>query len=209
MGEMQGNQAGAYGVTVKAADVRAGERYWKAVQIRHLPPDENRGRHHVFVDALDEHGQRAADPKLRIGWTWVGRRADERADPVRLDKPANEPMGNVPINSGQIMSVSMLGDGIPSDLVHGMHTKWADEMGRDGVAGNTMGHHSFQVVFQRVASTPSTGSGGDTSTGSGSEGSGDNTELSVEVAQLLVDVERLKRWQETVTVWLRQLQGEL
>src|SRR5437868_5864655 len=89
------NQATNYAVRIVPTTVADGELYWKVINVKHLSPDENGGRHNVFVDALDESGQRCQNAALRIGWSWEGRRADEQADPKPLDKPLNEPAGNV------------------------------------------------------------------------------------------------------------------
>src|SRR6478672_1820752 len=87
------NQATNYDVRIVPTNVADGELYWKVINVQHLSPDENGGRHNVFVDALDEAGQRCQNAALRIGWSWEGRRADENADPKPLDKPLNEPAG--------------------------------------------------------------------------------------------------------------------
>lgn len=144
------NQAESYGVRLIPAQVPAGQEYWQAVSVRHLSPDENRGKHAVFVDAQDASGQRRRDPALRIGWTWEGRNPNDRADPRPLDKPDNEPAGNVDMFSGQHVELWMEGDGLPSDRVAGMHTNHPDEPGPKGEMWNTIGHHSFHVVFRRI-----------------------------------------------------------
>src|SRR4051812_13720424 len=80
------NQAASYGVRTVDAAVPEGATYWRVSSVRHLSPDENRGKHHVYVDALDEAGQRDHNPALRITWTWEGRGSHEPAPPVALDK---------------------------------------------------------------------------------------------------------------------------
>ena len=52
--------------------------------------------------------------------------------------------------------------------------------------------------------------------GNGGDGSGDNGELSTQVTQLKLtvaalqgDLAAVQRWQNTVTAWLKQLEGEL
>lgn len=212
MVEPTGNQAGAYGVKVVPADVFEGEHYWKAIGVRHLTPEENKRNHHVYVDVVDETGQRVIDPQLRIRWDWEGRRPDEVADPKPLDKPAGEPAGNVPMNMGQVVSLLIGGDGLESDVVSGMHTNWPDEG-----TGNTRGHHSFYVRFQRVVAATTTDGGRPTTDGSDTtNGSGDNGELSAQVAALQGELAALQgelaavqRWQNTVAAWMKELTGEL
>ncbi|MFN8441235.1 MAG: NBR1-Ig-like domain-containing protein [Caldilineaceae bacterium] len=144
------NQATAYAVRIANVTVTTGQPYWQVIRIRHLTPQENHGQHNVFVDALDEAGQRYRDPMLRIGWTWEGRRPDEDAPAKLLDKPDNEPAGNVDLYPGQHLEVWIEGDGLPSDRVSNMHSEHPDEPGPQGELGNSFGHHSYHVVFQRA-----------------------------------------------------------
>lgn len=146
------NQAAQYGARVQPADVPAGSLYWKVVNVRHLSPDENRGKHNVFVRVLDENGARVRDPNLRIGWTWEGRREDERADPKTLDKPDGElGFGDVDLFKGQHTEVWIEGDGLPGDHVLNLHTDHEPaEKTADGQDGNTRFHHSYLVTFQRT-----------------------------------------------------------
>lgn len=214
------NLAEGYGVTVTPADVKAGEAYWQAEFVEHLDPLRNRSKHNVYVDVVGADGQRVRDPNLRIGWTWKGRQADEQATPARLDKPDGEWHGNVPLDSvGQITSVWIEGDGVHSDVVANLHTRHPNEpTPGSSELFNTVGHHSFYVRFRRVTTGGSDGSDGSngTDTGNGGDGSGDNGELSAQVTQLKLtvaalqgDLAAVQRWQNTVTTWLKQLEGEL
>jgi Ig-like domain from next to BRCA1 gene/Peptidase family M23 len=118
--------------------------------VRHLTPDENRGKRTVYVDAKDETGRRCWEPALRIGWTWEGRRSDVLAQPVPLYKPDTEPAGNVDLYWGQKVEAWIAGDGLPSDHVANLHTRHPDEEAASGEFWNSRGHHSFRVVFQRT-----------------------------------------------------------
>jgi hypothetical protein len=128
-----------YGIAVHRADGAE----WVVKSVRHLTPEENKGNHHVYVDALEPDGSRAKG--LRFNWGWDGG-SDQIS--VALDKPEGEPMGNLPMWKGQVVAVWM---GDDSDVVTGLHTLWPDESGPNGEKWNTRGHHSFHVVFQRVA----------------------------------------------------------
>ena len=158
-----GNQAAHMGVRIQEATAAPGADYWKAVNVRHLPPEENRGKHHIYVDAIDEGGQRVRNPELRIAYTWEGRRDDEAAPPKPLDKPDNEPAGNLDVYKGQIITAWLQGDGLPSDRVIGLHTDHEDQPAADGGNGNTRFHHSFHLTFQRAkkAATPVVVGGGE------------------------------------------------
>ncbi len=143
-----------YELRIVEADVAAGETYWKVIGVHHLLPRENFSKHNVYLEALDESGQRIRNPIAWAGWTWEGRRSNERADPLPLDKPAYETAGNIAMHFGQVVSVWIKGLGRDanekSDRVENIHTTHPDEPLPDGSLLNTLGHHSFYVVFQRT-----------------------------------------------------------
>ncbi|NOZ72001.1 MAG: hypothetical protein GXP38_08810, partial [Chloroflexi bacterium] len=130
------NDATTYGVRVVAAEVAHGATYWKAVRVHHLTPEENQGRHHIFVDAIDEEGNRLFGVKALISW-------DGGSETLVIDKPISEPGANLPMWKWQVCAVEMLD--MPSERVENLRTDHPDE-----AAGNTMFHHSFEIVFQRV-----------------------------------------------------------
>jgi len=139
------NLAAAYGVRVEPAPETVPA--WRATSVRRLSGAENQGKHNVFVKVLAPNGDRDRNQSLRSGWTWEGKRPDELAPPALLDKPDRGELGhgNVPINKNQVLSVWIQGDGIASDRVIGMHTGFPDE-----APGNTWGHFSYEVIFQRT-----------------------------------------------------------
>jgi hypothetical protein len=142
-----------YGVGIRQAIIPEGQEYWRIIGVHHLLPDENMGNHNLFVDALNENGIRVPPP-LYAGWTWEGRRDDEIARPGLLDKPLNEPATNFAMSFGQIISVWILGPTEDSkdlsDTIYNVHTNHSDEPTPDGSPQNSIGHHSFYVVFQRT-----------------------------------------------------------
>lgn len=152
--EPMNETAQKYGVRIVEADVAEGETYWKVIGVHHLLPRENFSKHNVYVEVLDENGRRVSNPIAWAGWTWQGRRSDERADPLPLDKPAFEAAGNVAMHFGQNVSIWIKGlsrdANDKSDRVENLHTAHPDEPLPDGSLLNTLGHHSFYVVFQRT-----------------------------------------------------------
>ncbi|MEZ4766874.1 MAG: carboxypeptidase-like regulatory domain-containing protein [Caldilineales bacterium] len=137
------NDATAYGVEIVPVDVPVGTTYWRAIRVHHLTPAENHGNHHIFLDALDEAGNRIMGAKARVTWP-----AGEQT--ITVDKPPSEPGANFPMWKWQICAVEMLD--LPSDQVVNMHTGHPDE---PPGTGNTLFHHSFQVDFQRAVKAPS------------------------------------------------------
>lgn len=148
IGNINMNLAENYGVAVRPVS-NQNQPHWRADFVAHLSPSENRGKHNVYVDVL-ENGERVRDPNLRIGWTWEGRRPDEVAPPIALDKPDNDKgHGNIDVYPSQTISVWI--NGLPSDVVSGIHTRHPDEPGPSGENWNSYGHHSFYIRFVRVS----------------------------------------------------------
>ncbi len=152
--------AQAYDVGLAPVAAAPGQQCWQVIGVYHLAPEENRGNHVVYVDVVDETGHRVRDPNLCLAWGWEGQRADEVVQPRRFDKPDNEPATNVEMYSGQNVWIRVEGDGIASDTVSNLHTKHADEPGPHGETWNSIGHHSFYVLFQRRQQAASTGENG-------------------------------------------------
>lgn len=118
--------------------------YYKCIGIHHMTPSENRGNHNIFVDVVDENGNRLNGTMLQIDHSQSGL---PRGIMV-IDKPDNEPGTNTHMGSNEVLSIYVLG--LPSDKVTYLHTVHPDERGPNGELWNSIGHHSFYVVFQRV-----------------------------------------------------------
>lgn len=156
-GDAAHNEAQSYGARVEMLQVQPGERYWKVIGVYHLAPDENRDRHHAFIEALDESGSRLKNPNLRVCSIWEGK-TDGPDRPKPLDKPDNEPAADVPLERNMTMTIWLEGDG-PSERVTGLHTRHEDEVGPGG-GRNSRFHHSYYLVFQRTQAAADTGDGG-------------------------------------------------
>lgn len=131
------NDAEAYGVSIEAVAPTA--PFWRIIGIHHLLGHENNGKHNVYLEMIDRHGNKIRGGK--VAWTWEGRRVDEPANPVTLDKPDWEPGGNITMHANQKVSVWI--DDDLTDIADLFHTGHADEE-----PGNTWGHHSFYVLWQ-------------------------------------------------------------
>lgn len=136
------NDAEKYGVSVKTLqdihpDAESG-KYWKVIGVHHLTGQENGGNHHVFCDVLDENGVRIYGTRLALS---------QINSPVVwavIDKPQNEPGTNFPMWLSTNGTVYVDGDLI-SESVTGLTSRHPDED-----FGNTFGHHSFYIVFQKT-----------------------------------------------------------
>lgn len=107
--------------SLDSASIQPGLTYWKVIGIHHLTPDENRARHHAFIEVLDEAGRRLKADHPRVGWIWEGK-TDGPAEPKRLDKPDNEPTADIPIEKNMTVTLWLEGAG-PSERVAGVHTR--------------------------------------------------------------------------------------
>lgn len=115
--------------------------YWACKGIYHLKPEENNGNHHVYLGIFDE---KAVPIKhALVQWNWL-HNSGEPPDFIICDKPYPiEPMGNLPV-AGNMEAVE-LSMGPNSDRAYNIRTGHEDE----GI-GNTWGHHSFFIVFQKI-----------------------------------------------------------
>lgn len=134
------NDAADYGVSiVRAKSLKA----YRCIGVYHLTPEQNNRRHHVYIEVLDEQGNRDKSPMLN--WT-VSTDMPMQSRP--LDKPDNEPASDIPMEKWDTVTVR-INDGRAggdSDSVGNLHVRHADEG-----AQNTWGHHSFFLCFQRQA----------------------------------------------------------
>ena len=116
--------------------------HWWVIGIHHLTGSENEGKQHLFCDVLDETGRRLKEVQLNI--------TKGSLPPIlqAVDKPDSEPGIHIPMWSGDVVSVKVA-DSLPSERVFNVKTA---HPGNE--AGNSLYHHSFYVVFQRVGGAP-------------------------------------------------------
>ena len=140
----------ATGVVIEADGVHVAPSTapYRVALVAHLPGNLNSGNHHVYADVIDANGQIVTNPPVKLGWTWNGRRIDEPAPPVALDKtaPMDTASGNIEIHKGQTLSVWLQDDSgkFVSNVVSGLSTAISDA---DPATGNSLFHNSFYVVF--------------------------------------------------------------
>ena len=71
---------------------------WRCVHVHKLELDENQGSHNVYVDVIDESGQRIAHPNVTVSFGWTG----STTQTTFFEKPEWEPAigGNSDIVNG-------------------------------------------------------------------------------------------------------------
>lgn len=145
------NEAVNFGAMLNPVAAPKGKECWRIIKVRRLTADENRGKHNVFVRAIDSTGNRVRDDRLRVVWTWQGRSPDQEARPSALDKGDGDfGHADIPIEKGVRAEIWLEGDGLESDHVANLHTDHnLAEKASDGGDGNYWFHHSYLVIFQR------------------------------------------------------------
>lgn len=132
-----------YGVDIELGLPELPGIYWKVRGVYHLTGSENGGNHNLFLDVVDQNGQRIM--RHTVMWNWAGN-AGPLPNPVIIDKPPNEAGGNIAI-WGNMEWIEAWIEG-NSDRVYGIRSSHPDEE-----SGNNWGHHSFYAVFQKVIIT--------------------------------------------------------
>ena len=126
----------ALGVTISDAPGGPGEQYWRVVEVRFADEVESGGKHHIYVDALDENGSRIVGQPVTVYW------GDGNLTLPLEDKPAPDFGYNFQMYAaGYAYSAKV--EGLPTDVVQGM--------GMGDVANRFTGiHTSYYVTFQRA-----------------------------------------------------------
>lgn len=125
-------------VWMQEAQVSSGQWYWRLIRARYLDNIEARGLHHIFVEVLDENGQRIYGPTVVI---------EHGGEVERFPYPDYEKLGeeyalNYPM-TGLLGGYNAYIDGLPSDKIFGMGLgTWMEPQ---------MTHHTcFLLTFQRT-----------------------------------------------------------
>lgn len=126
----------ALGVTVSDASVGSGQQYWRLIEVRFADEQESGGKHHIYVDVVDENGVRLVGQPVTVTW---GDGSDTQA---LEDKPAPDYGYNYQMYAaGYAYNVKV--EGLPSDELHGA--------GMGDVENRFKGiHTSYYLIFQRA-----------------------------------------------------------
>ncbi|HEY65649.1 MAG TPA: cyclic nucleotide-binding domain-containing protein [Caldilineae bacterium] len=124
------------GVGLRPANVAPGQPYWRLIEARWADERESEGRHHIFVNVLDENGKRIIGQPIRVSWR------DGSVIGKTEGKPPTEYSYNFQMYAaGNSYDVSV--EGLPSDTVTGM--------GLGDIERRTWKiHTSFYLTFQRA-----------------------------------------------------------
>ncbi len=124
------------GVRVDEAPASPGQPYWRLIEARWADEQESQGRHHIYVEVLDENGSRVANHPVRVSW----------AEGNTIGQTENKPAPEYPFNfqmfaAGNSYSVSI--EGLPSDKIVGVGLGDLDKP-------TWTVHTSVYLVYQRA-----------------------------------------------------------
>ena len=117
-------------IDITPAPAKPGQSYWKVMRAEFQNDQEGGGRHHIFIEVLDEAGKRIVGQPVEVLWS------NGSAEVITEDKPAPEYAANFPMY-GNLGGYSLRLPGL-SETVTGM-----------GLPGGKQ-HVVYNVVFQRV-----------------------------------------------------------
>lgn len=119
------------GIEIIPARVQPGQAYWRVIEAEFQTPREGGGRHHIFLEVLDESGERILGKEVEVLWQ------DGSARVTTEDKPAPEYAANFPMYGNLGGYRVRIPDG-PSDVVTGMGLPY----------GRT--HVVYNITYQRT-----------------------------------------------------------
>jgi CRP-like cAMP-binding protein len=126
----------ALGVNVQPAGVKAGQYYWRLVEARWENEAEAAGAHSIYIEVVDENGNRVVGQTVEIRWA-----SGSLPLPVE-DKPYPEYGTNFAMYN-TLGSYSVRVGGLPSDVIVGLGLGTAEQ------PAFTI-HTNFFLTFQKV-----------------------------------------------------------
>ncbi len=124
------------GVSIQEAAVSSGQQYWRLIDARWADEIQSGGKHHIYVEALDESGNRIVGQPIMVTWP-EGALSGVTEDKAPPDYSYNFQM----YAAGYAYTVNV--DGLPSDRLSGA--------GLGSIEQRTYGiHTSYYLTFQRV-----------------------------------------------------------
>jgi CRP-like cAMP-binding protein len=126
----------AMNVNLVPAGVKPGQTYWRLVRVQWQNKEESGNDHTIYVNVLDENGNRLVGQQVEIRWP------EGSLVIFTEDKPPHEYSSNFPMY-GTLGSYSASVPGMPSDTLVGMGMGTAEQ------PHHTI-HTNFLITFQRV-----------------------------------------------------------
>lgn len=124
------------GVTLQEANVASGQQYWRLIDAHWADEAQSAGKHHIYVEALDENGNRVVGQPIMVTWP-EGALSGVTENKTPPDYAYNFQM----YAAGYAYTVSV--DGMPSDRLSGA--------GLGSIEQRTYGiHTSYYLTFQRT-----------------------------------------------------------
>jgi CRP-like cAMP-binding protein len=127
----------ALGVVIEPAGVKVGQKYWRLTRARWANEQEAGADHTIYVEVLDENGNRLVGEVVEIRWQ------DGSLPLTTENKPVPEWPANFPMYNTLGSYAVRIGGGLPSDLVVGLGMG-TPEQPRFKI------HTNFFLTFQRV-----------------------------------------------------------
>ena len=124
------------GIAIDDAPAGPGQQYWRLIEARWEDEQQAGGKHHIYVDVLDENGNRLVGQPVTVWW------GDGNYTAPLEDKPAPDLGFNYQMYaSGYAYNVKV--EGLPSDVARGA--------GMGDLANRFKGiHTAYYFVFQRA-----------------------------------------------------------
>jgi CRP-like cAMP-binding protein len=124
------------GVTINEAPVASGQQYWRLIDARWTDEAESGGKHHIYVEVLDENGNRIVGHPVTVTW------AEGATSGVTEDKTPPDYAFNFQMYAaGYAYRVQV--DGLPSDQLSGA--------GLGSIEQRAYGiHTSYYLTYQKT-----------------------------------------------------------
>ncbi len=124
------------GIAIDDAPVSPGQQYWRLIEARWEDEQQAGGKHHIYVDVLDENGNRLVGQPVTVWW------GDGNYTAPLEDKPAPDLGFNYQMYaSGYAYNVKV--EGLPSDIARGA--------GMGDLVNRFKGiHTAYYFIFQRA-----------------------------------------------------------
>ncbi|MBI3959416.1 MAG: cyclic nucleotide-binding domain-containing protein [Chloroflexi bacterium] len=124
------------GVNVADASVVSGQPYWRLIEAKWESEEEAGGKHHIYIEVVDEGGNRVVGAPLTIFWSG-GSESGQTEDKNPPDYAYNYPM----YMAGNSYNAKV--EGLPSDVMQGMG------LGTPELPFHTI-HTNVKLIFQRT-----------------------------------------------------------